>query len=226
MRDRTQPARIGVVLYDTVEPIDVGGTVGVISMVKRVLPNISDAVIARNARPVRLAGGLTVEAPFGVANAPECDVYVVCGGAGWPEASRDDELVSFLKRQPASRLASVCTGALVLAASGLLDGRTVTTRRNAAGSETRSPIDLLAEAAKGASTSPSAIVDDVVVTGGGVSLAIDATLYLIGKLYGEEACGEVARLIEYDRAYRANAESLGHMKVQPPTPVKEVFKIS
>lgn len=218
MRDRTEPARIGVVLYDTVEPIDVGGTVGVISMAKRVLPNISDAVIARNAGPVRLAGGLIVEAPFGLADAPECDVYVVCGGAGWPDASRDEELVSFLKRQPADRLASVCTGALVLAASGVLDGRTVTTRRNAAGSETRSPIDLLADAAKGASTSPSAIVDDVVVTGGGVSLAIDVTLYLIGKFYGEEVCGEIARLIEYDRAYHVNAEVLGHMKTQRVSP--------
>ncbi|MFJ5487571.1 hypothetical protein ACIKTA_08100 [Hansschlegelia beijingensis] len=40
--------------------------------------------------------------------------------------------------------------------------------------------------------------------------AIDATLYLIGKLYGVDAAEEVARLIEYDRAYRANREALGH----------------
>jgi transcriptional regulator GlxA family with amidase domain len=210
MRDRSAPARIGVILYDTVEPIDVGGTVGVISMARRVLPNISDAVIARCAGPVRLAGGLVVEAPFGVADAPACDVYIVCGGAGWPDASRDPELIDFLKRQPAEQLASVCTGALVLAASGALDGRTVTTRRNVAGAEARTPIALLSEIAKGASTKAAAVVDDVVVTGGGVSLAIDATLYLIGKLYGVDAADEVARLIEYDRAYRANKEALGH----------------
>ena len=210
MKDRSAPARIGVILYDTVEPIDVGGTVGVISMARRILPNISDAVIARRAGPVRLAGGLTVEAPFGVADAPACDVYVVCGGAGWPEASKDPELIAFLKRQPAERLASVCTGALVLAAAGALDGRTVTTRRNVAGAEARAPLALLADVAKGASTKAAAVVDDVVVTGGGVSLAIDATLYLIGKLYGVDAAEEVARLIEYDRAYRANREALGH----------------
>ena len=210
MKDRSAPARIGVILYDTVEPIDVGGTVGVISMARRILPNISDAVIARRAGPVRLAGGLVVEAPFGVADAPACDVYVVCGGAGWPDASKDPELIDFLRRRPAERLASVCTGALVLAAAGALDGRTVTTRRNAAGAEARAPIALLAEAAKGASTKAAAVVDDVVVTGGGVSLAIDATLYLIGKLYGVDAAEEVARLIEYDRAYHANREALGH----------------
>lgn len=211
MRDRTAPARIGVVLYDTVEPIDLGGTVGVVSMARRILPNLSDAVIARRAGPVRLAGGLTVEAPYGLADAPECDVYVVCGGAGWPEASRDAELIAFLKRQPPARLASVCTGALVLAASGALDGRTVTTRRNTAGAEARAPLQILAEVAKGAVPTPAAVAEDVVVTGGGVSLAIDATLYLIGRLYGEAARDDVARLIEYDRAYRANKAQLGHV---------------
>jgi transcriptional regulator GlxA family with amidase domain len=211
MRDRDAPACIGVVLYDTVEPIDVGGTVGVISMARRILPNISDAVIARRAGPVRLAGGLTVEAPYGVADAPDCDVYVVCGGAGWPDASRDEDLISFLRRQAPERLASVCTGALVLAASGALDGRRVTTRRNAAGAEPKAPIELLSRVAKGASAAPAAVVDDMVITGGGVSLAIDATLYLIGKLYGDAARDDVARLIEYDRAYRANRAELGHL---------------
>jgi transcriptional regulator GlxA family with amidase domain len=49
------------------------------------------------------------------------------------------------------------------------------------------------------------------VTGGGVSLAIDATLYLIGKLYGTDARDDVARLIEYDRAFAANEAALGHV---------------
>ncbi|MDR4306797.1 DJ-1/PfpI family protein [Chelatococcus sambhunathii] len=211
MRDRSAPARIGVVLYEYVEPIDVGGTVGVVSMAKRILPNLSSVVIARRAGPVRLAGDLTVEAHHGVADAPDCDVHIVCGGPGWPQASRDGELVAYLKRQAPERLASVCTGALVLASSGALDGRAITTRRNKAGAETDAPIDLLADMAKDSRVVTAAIVEDVVVTGGGVSLAIDATLYLIGKLYGSEARDEVARLVEYDRAYAANRDGLGHM---------------
>ena len=211
MRSRHDPARIGVILYDTVEPIDLGGTVGVISMARRILPNLADAVIARQAGPVALAGGLTVMAPYGVADAPDCDAYIVCGGAGWPEASKDETLIDFLKRQPPGKLASVCTGALVLAASGALDGRTVTTRRNTAGSEARAPIERLAEVARGSSAVVAAVADDVVVTGGGVSLAIDATLYLVGKLYGEGLRDDVARLIEYDRAFEANRTGLGHV---------------
>jgi len=52
-------------------------------------------------------------------------------------------------------------------------------------------------------------VDAGVVTGGGVSLAIDATLYLLGRIYGDDALAEVAMLIEYDRAYAANRAALG-----------------
>ena len=50
---------------------------------------------------------------------------------------------------------------------------------------------------------------DIGVTGGGVSLAIDATLYLLGRLYGEDAAQEIARVTEYDRAYAANRAALG-----------------
>jgi transcriptional regulator GlxA family with amidase domain len=55
------------------------------------------------------------------------------------------------------------------------------------------------------------VVDCGVVTGGGVSLAIDATLYLLGRLYGAAAADEVARAIEYDRAYAANRAALGSL---------------
>lgn len=209
MKERHAPARVGVVLYDGVEPIDLGGTLGVLSMARRILPNLADAVTAPEAGPVRLAGGLVVQAPYGLAEAPDCDVFIVCGGPGWPEAARDPRLLAFLRARPPERLASVCTGAMILAAAGPLDGRTATTRRAAAGAETTAPLDLLRSAAPGVTTRSALIVEDGVVTGGGVSLAIDTTLYLLGRLYGIEARDEVARLIEYDRAFAANVRALG-----------------
>ena len=51
------------------------------------------------------------------------------------------------------------------------------------------------------------------VTGGGVSLAIDVTLYLIGRIYGDAARDAVAALIEYDRAFAANRAALGIVEV-------------
>jgi transcriptional regulator GlxA family with amidase domain len=83
MRGRDEPARFGVVLYDGVEPIDVGGTIGVVSMAARVLPAIEAVTIAHTAGPVALAGGLTVVARHGFADVPPCDVTIVCGGPGW-----------------------------------------------------------------------------------------------------------------------------------------------
>jgi transcriptional regulator GlxA family with amidase domain len=207
MRDLNAAARFGIVLYEGVEPIDLGGTVGVLSMARRIVPNLESAVIAETAGPLRLAGGLVVEVPYSFGDAPACDVVVVCGGPGWPAASRNGALAAFLRTQPPERLASVCTGAMILAAAGVLDGRTATTRRIRAGAESEAPLALLA--GRDMTALPAAIVDDVVVTGGGVALAIDTTLYLIGRIYGEAVREEVARLIEYDRAYAANIAALG-----------------
>jgi transcriptional regulator GlxA family with amidase domain len=209
MRDRTAAARIGVVIYDGVEPIDIGGTVGVVSMAGRVLPGITAVTVAAFPGPVRLAGGLTVLASHGFADAPACDVLVVCGGPGWRDQVNDTTMLNFLRGQVPAQVASVCTGALILAAAGLLDGLPATTRRRVAGSEKHAPLQLLAGLGVGVQPHEALVVDAGVVTGGGVSLAIDATLYLIGRLYGQAALGEVARVIEYDRAWEANRQALG-----------------
>lgn len=77
------------------------------------------------------------------------------------------------------------------------------------GAEAESPLSLLA--GMGALSRPAQLVDDGAGpwTAGGVSLAIDGTLHLIGRLYGDAARDEVAALIEYDRAWAANRAALG-----------------
>jgi transcriptional regulator GlxA family with amidase domain len=211
---RTDAARIGVIVYEEVEPIDIGGTVGVISMARRLLPALDSVVIARRAGPVRLAGGLTILAAADFATAPPCDLFIVTGGAGWTAQVSEPDILAFLRGQPVGQVASVCTGALILAAAGVLDGRQATTRRRAAGAEPTAPLDLLNVHGTSISPAVAAVVEDRgIVTGGGVSLAIDATLYLIGRLYGAAARDEVADLIEYDRAFAANRAALGHVSV-------------
>jgi transcriptional regulator GlxA family with amidase domain len=88
-----------------------------------------------------------------------------------------------------------------------------TTRRHAAGREAAAPLALLG--ASGVLTRTALVVDDGIVTGGGVSLAIDTTLYLIGRLYGAAALQAVATLIEYDRAFAANRDALGIVAGRP-----------
>lgn len=214
MKDRNARALFGIVVYDGVEPIDIGGTVGVISMARRVLPAIDSVTLAEMSGPVELAGGLTIVAQAGFVDAPPCEVMIVCGGPGWRREAANPAMLDFLRDGPSAQVTSVCTGAMILGAAGLLDGRIATTRRSAVGSEAQSPLQELAAFAPTSRAQAAAVVDDGnVVTGGGVSLAIDATLYLIGKVYGEAARAEVAQVIEYDRAYEANRLALGHVVV-------------
>jgi putative intracellular protease/amidase len=140
IRKRDRPARLCVVLYDGVEAIDVGGTIGVVSMAARILPAIEAITIAHIAGPVALAGGLTVVTQYGFADAPPCDVTIVCGGPGWRKQVEDAAMFAFLRSLDPVRAAPVCTGALILGAARLLNGRAETTRRQALGAETSAPV--------------------------------------------------------------------------------------
>lgn len=214
MKSASDPAMIGIVIYEGVEPIDVGGTVGVISMAQRLLPALRYVTIAPQPGAVTLASGLVVMADTDFDRAPSCDVVVVTGGPGWRRQSENPAMLAFLARQPPAQVASVCTGALILAASGQLGGRTATTRRRATGAETLSPLELLEASGQSGPTRVAAVTDDHgTITSGGVSLAIDGTLYLLARLYGSAIGEEVAKMIEYDRAYAANRAALGHHRV-------------
>ncbi len=135
MKALTDPALFGIVVYEGVEPIDIGGTVGVISMARRVLPNVRAITIAEQAGPVVLAGGLTMLADVSFAGTPACDQFIVTGGPGWRAQTENRAMLEFLKSRTPAEVASVCTGAMILGATGLLDNRMATTRRQAVGSE-------------------------------------------------------------------------------------------
>ena len=121
-------------------------------------------------------------------------------------------MLDYLKQHPAGRVASVCTGALILAAAGLLGGHTATTRRRAAPGEAAAPLERVQGFAPTSTAVAAAIViDHGVLTSGGVSLAIDGTLAILETLFGAQARTEISELIEYDRAYAANRDKLGHV---------------
>jgi len=184
--------------YDDVEPIDIGATFGVLSMAKRVDPGIEMALVANKAGIVRLANGLEILAPYSVTNCPPGDVLMILGGAAWPEVSKDEQTLSFIRAFSRKGIvASVCTGALIVAGAGLLDGKEATTRRYApAGVET--PLALMKKLYPGVNGTEARFVDSgTVVTGGGVALAIDTTLHLIARLRGADVARETARIIEY-----------------------------
>src|SRR5580698_8220956 len=200
--------RFGIFIYDGVEPIDLA-TFGVLSMARRIAPEISICTIAPKAGPVALANGLTVTADFGIDDAPSCDVVIVTGGPGWSAQANAPATLDYIRRVHASsRIASVCTGGMILAASGVLDGGPATTKREVVPPET-SPVAVMQEIYPAIDVREAMLVErsDGVVTGGGVTLCIDTTLHLIADMLGEGVANDTARIMEYSRAWRANREA-------------------
>jgi transcriptional regulator GlxA family with amidase domain len=208
--------RFGIFIYDGVEPIDLA-TFGVLSMARRIAPEISICTIAPKAGSVTLASGLKVTADFGIDDAPNCDVVIVTGGPGWTAQAKAPATLDYIRRVHASsRIASVCTGGMILAASGILDGGPATTKREVVPPET-SPVEVMRQTYPQIDVREAMLVEraDGMVTGGGVTLCIDATLHILKEMLGEDVANETARILEYQRAWRANREAFAPVLSAP-----------
>ena len=196
----------GIFIYDGVEPIDLA-TYGVLSMARRIAPEIEICTIAPQAGPVALANGLKVSADFGIVDAPACDLVIVTGGPGWTAQAESESTLGYIRRvHKAGRIASVCTGGMILAASGILDHGPATTKREVVPPE-KSPLEVMRTNYPRIDVREAMLVDrGGVVTGGGVSLCIDTTLHLIAGMLGQHVADETARIMEYQRAWRANRD--------------------
>jgi len=197
----------GIFIYDGVEPIDLA-TYGVLSMACRIAPEIEICTIAPRAGPVALANGLKVTADYGIDDAPRCDLVIVTGGASWPVQAATPATLQYIRKVHASdRIASVCTGGMILAASGILDGGPATTKREVVPPEI-SPLKVMRSNYPDIDVREAVVVEQRagIVTGGGVSLCIDTTLHLLAEMLGQPVADETARIIEYQRALRANRE--------------------
>ena len=196
--------RSAILIYEGVEPIDLA-TYGVLSMAQRVVPGITMFTVAEHAGEVLLANGLKVVADHGYVDAPQADVLIITGGPGWQRAAESPAMRDFIRAYSVNTtVAAVCTGGMILAASGLLDGRSATTKREVIGAE-RSPLSLMRERHPAIKVLDARLVDcGTVLTGGGVTLCIDMTLHLIERFHGVEAARETARIMEYSVARAAN----------------------
>jgi transcriptional regulator GlxA family with amidase domain len=210
--------QFGIFIYDGVEPIDLA-TLGVLSMARRIAPEIAICTIAPRAGTVALANGLKVIADFGIDDAPPCDLVIVTGGPGWTEQAKAPATLDYIRRVHAShRIASVCTGGMILAASGVLDGGPATTKREVVPPEI-SPIEVMRTTYPRIDVREAMLVERAggVVTGGGVTLCIDTTLHLLAGMLGEHVADETARIMEYRRAWRANREGFAPVLAKKAT---------
>jgi transcriptional regulator GlxA family with amidase domain len=208
--------KTAILIYPGTEPIDLA-TFGVLSMARRVEPSISMYLVAEKAGPVVLANGLTVMANHGYADAPPAQVLVVTGGPGWTREASHPPTLEFIRRfSRATPVAAVCTGGMILAASGVLDGRAATTKREVTGTE-HPPLTLMRERYPAIRALDARLVDEgPVLTGGGVTLCIDMMLYLLRRFHGERLAVETARILEYSAAFAANGKRLPDVIATPP----------
>ena len=194
----TEPGVIGVVLFDGFEELDAIGPWEVLSAWTRQWPQDGWSVttISPAGGAVRAAKGLVVTAEHSWADAPPLAALVYPGGQGTRAQLTDRSTLDWVRARRADvpLLTSVCTGALVLAAAGLLNGRPATTHW--------ASMDTLAELDPTVQVRPDErFVDDGdVVTAAGVSAGIDMALHLVARLAGVERAREVRRYIQYDPA--------------------------
>jgi putative intracellular protease/amidase len=186
---------VAVVILDGFTPFELGVACEVFGVDRRDdgLPAYDFAVVAGESGPLRSAGGFTVQTPFGLERLEEADLVVISAVADEriPRAGGDypEPLLAAL-RQCAARGAhvlSVCTGAFVLGAAGLLDDRRCTTHwRHAAG---------LAAMFPAAKVDPDVLYVDEgpVITSAGTAAGIDACLHLIRREQGSRVANGIAR---------------------------------
>jgi transcriptional regulator GlxA family with amidase domain len=188
--------RIAIVLFENAEELDWAGPWEVLAAWARQWPEdgVEVYTVADAAVPITCAKGLRVLPDYAWDDAPEPDVVLWPGGRGARE-QLGDERVRERVRSLAARdtlMTSVCTGSLVYADAGLLDGRPATTYWGS--------LDRLAEVGVDVRVDREArFVDDGdVITAAGVSAGIDMALHLVRRLHSEERAREVRRYIEYD----------------------------
>ena len=187
---------IGIALFDGAEELDWAGPWEVLAAWAEQFPDDGVRVftVAREDGPVTCAKGLRVLPDETWETAPPVDVLVYPGGMGTRAQLGDEAVRGWIRGVAASGalMTSVCTGALVFADAGLLDGRPATTYWNA--------LDLLPTLGREIEVRPDdRFVDSgEVITAAGVSAGIDMALHLVARLHSVERARQVRRYIQYD----------------------------
>ncbi|MGI5459706.1 DJ-1/PfpI family protein [Streptomyces sp. CA-249302] len=180
--------QIAIVLYDRFTALD---TVGPYETLGR-LPDAETVFVAEHTGPVRNDNGnLALTADRTLAEVPSPDVVVVPGGPGQTPQMENRALLDWIRAADATSTwtTSVCTGSLLLAAAGLLEGRRATSHWLA--------LDELKK--YGAEpTGERVVLDGKYVTAAGVSSGIDMGLALLGRISGDFVAQAVQLGIEYD----------------------------
>lgn len=203
---------IGVLVFPNMTSLDALGPFEVLART----PDSTCHLVWKTCEPFCGDTGLIVTPTISFADAPQFDVLVVPGGPGQNELMADEELFAFLRRQAQSAkwITSVCTGSLLLAAAGLLNGYKSTCHWLSLEFLRMFPVEV---------SEDRVVVDRNHASGGGVTSGLDFAFTMLGLLRGEEVAKRMQLFMEYDPAPPFRS---GHPRVAQPETVQQVKELA
>lgn len=177
---------IGYLIFPGVQPLDLVGPFDVFAH----FPHVHQHLIWKDTAPLSASGGLALQATTTFADCPALDLLCIPGGGGVEALLEDAAVLAFIReRAPSARfVTSVCTGALVLGAAGLLTGKRATTHW--AYHELLAPLGAVP-------VHERVVTDGNLITGGGVTAGIDFALAVAAQWFGDEQAQRAQLALEY-----------------------------
>jgi len=182
---------VGILLFDDAEELDFVGPLEVFGAAARLGADCEILIVAENTTPIRARNGLKIVPTCAFESAPLLSILIVPGGLGArTHALQNQRILEFVRAQK-GLVASVCTGALILAEAGLLTGLAATTHHSA--------FDVL-EQYPGVSVRRGErwIIGERIATSAGVSAGIDLALALVASWWGAGIAEKVAENLEWN----------------------------
>ncbi|WP_194955142.1 DJ-1/PfpI family protein [Sphingopyxis solisilvae] len=187
---------VAILVFEDAEVLDFAGPFEVFSVASELHDHalFDVRIVAATGAPVRAVNGFMVVPNATFAGMRQPDILVIAGGAGTRRVMSDPELIAWAGNAAASAeiILSVCSGARILAALGLLDDLEVTTHHQM--------FDHIAELAPRAHLRPGARFVDTgkIITTGGISAGIDGAFHVVSRLHGTGLAAATARYMEYE----------------------------
>ncbi len=189
----TNPRNVAIFVFDDVEVLDFAGPYEVFNVASELVKPTPFKVynVALTHEPIHARGNLIVTPHYALDDAPQADILIIPGGYGTRRLLKNEMIFGWLNQQT-EMLFSICTGALLLGAAGLLKDRDATTHHGSFDTlRALSPSTRVVESERFVQAA------EKIITAGGVSAGIDAALHIVEQLLGPDALKSVTDEMEY-----------------------------
>ena len=193
-----KPISVGIFIFNDVEVLDFTGPFEVFFITRKQEAGekqylYSVCLIGLTDGTITTRGGMEVRPHFSINSHPQLDRLIIPGGYGTRQLMHDESLINWLGsfNPRSTRLASVCTGSLLLASAGHLDGKSATTHWTV--------LDMMEETFPKVKVDRNrhVIIDEEVFTSAGISAGIDLALQMVRLDFGDLQANWTARHMEY-----------------------------